>query len=80
MYRLRDIKVGYAPIKQPYFDQKWANGMYQRSLALLRGLHGVELIESSGTITTEEDAQKAAKVQLHLHESANEKITTVYML
>jgi len=59
---LRDIKVGYAPVKQPYFDQKWANEMHRRSLTLLRGLEGVQLVESEGTITSEEDAHKAADI------------------
>jgi len=62
MHKLRDIKVGYAPLKQPYFDQKWANEIHQRSLALLRSLEGVKLVEPNGTITTEEDAQRAAAV------------------
>jgi len=59
---LRDIRVGYAAVKQPYFDQKWASEMYHRSLALLRDLKGVRLVEPNGTITTEEDAQKAATI------------------
>ena len=62
MHELRNIKVGYAPLKQPYFDQKWANEIHERSLKLLRGLGGVTLIEPNGTITTEEDAWKAARV------------------
>jgi len=60
--KLRDIRVGYAPLKQPYFDQKWAKEIHQRSLALLRSLDGTRLIEPDGTITTEEDAQRAAAV------------------
>jgi len=59
---LRDIKVGYAPLKQPYFDQEWAREIHQRSLNLLRNLEQVKLIEPEGTITTEEDAWKAAKL------------------
>lgn len=62
MHELRNVRVGYAPLKQPYFDQKWANEIHERSLNLLRGLRGVTLIEPNGTIATEEDAWKAARI------------------
>lgn len=56
------MRIGYAPLKQPYFDQKWADEVHQRSLALLYGLKGIELITPNGTITTEKDAYKAANI------------------
>ena len=76
-FKLREIKVGYAPIKQPIFDQEWAEDMYQRSNKLLSSLKGVKIIRPEGTVTTEEDAQKAGElfhkedVDLVLMESIN---------
>ncbi|MHA1833172.1 MAG: L-fucose/L-arabinose isomerase family protein, partial [Candidatus Baldrarchaeia archaeon] len=59
---MRKIKLGYAPIKQPIFNQKWADDMYQRSLALLSEMDEIKLIKPEGTITTEEEAWNAARI------------------
>jgi hypothetical protein len=59
---LRNVRIRCAPLDQPYLDQKWADEVHQRSLALLYGLKGIKLIKPNRTITTEENAYKAASI------------------